>query len=493
MKFLDVATDSGNESRSATDSARFSSSVRPTSPFGILSRRAPLGILSKTILDPLLVALGFYLSAFAFEGGIRGNVFVAGILAALLARYVVDGSTLFLRERSLIKDLALFLVGWVALVAAMYYISSISGVRHAISNSIFQSWALYTPIAIILAHRLVKLFISHNFWPLSRNHTAIIVGASSKAGRALARAIISDRSFNLMFLGYFDDRSCDRSNSSECEPIGLIEDVADYVARNHVHSIYITLPMTSHPRVMSLIDSLKNTTASVYFVPDFLSFDLIQARFDHLAGIPLVSVCESPFEGAPGLLKRGSDLCIASAASVLLFPLICLISALVKLTSPGPIIFKQRRYGLDGKDMIIYKFRTMTVQEDGVEIKQARQNDKRLTPIGGFLRKSSLDELPQFINVLQGRMSVVGPRPHAAAHNEEYRHLIKGYMLRHKVRPGMTGWAQVNGCRGETDTLDKMEARIKYDLEYLRKWSVFLDLTIILKTTALIFTDRNAY
>jgi putative colanic acid biosynthesis UDP-glucose lipid carrier transferase len=158
------------------------------------------------------------------------------------------------------------------------------------------------------------------------------------------------------------------------------------------------------------------------------------------------------------------------------------ISLGVKLSSPGPIIFKQRRYGLDGKEILVYKFRSMTVCDDGGNVVQATKQDRRITRLGAFLRKTSLDELPQFINVLQGRMSVVGPRPHAVAHNEMYRKLIKGYMVRHKVKPGITGWAQVNGLRGETDTLEKMQARIEHDIDYLRNWSPRLDVYIILKT-----------
>ncbi|HYL17403.1 MAG TPA: sugar transferase, partial [Burkholderiales bacterium] len=158
-----------------------------------------------------------------------------------------------------------------------------------------------------------------------------------------------------------------------------------------------------------------------------------------------------------------------------------------------PVLFRQRRYGLDGREITVYKFRTMTVLEDGAEVRQATRDDDRITPFGHFLRRSSLDELPQFVNVLQGRMSIVGPRPHAIAHNETYRKLINGYMVRHKVKPGITGWAQINGLRGETDTIEKMRERIEFDLAYLRNWSVRLDLQIILKTVLLVFWDRKAY
>jgi len=181
------------------------------------------------------------------------------------------------------------------------------------------------------------------------------------------------------------------------------------------------------------------------------------------------------------------------AIQTLLLPIMLCIALAVKLTSPGPVIFKQRRYGLDGEEIMVYKFRSMAVCDDGDNIVQATKGDLRVTKLGGFLRRTSLDELPQFINVLQGRMSIVGPRPHAVAHNELYRKQIKGYMLRHKVRPGITGWAQVNGSRGETDTLDKMKTRIDLDLDYLRRWSLMLDLSIIFKTVMVVLKRENAH
>jgi putative colanic acid biosynthesis UDP-glucose lipid carrier transferase len=169
------------------------------------------------------------------------------------------------------------------------------------------------------------------------------------------------------------------------------------------------------------------------------------------------------------------------------------IAIAIKLTSPGPVLFKQKRYGIKGEQIEVWKFRSMTVCENGDDIKQATVNDTRVTPLGAFLRRTSLDELPQFINVLQGSMSVVGPRPHAVAHNEYYRKQIQGYMLRHKVRPGITGLAQINGCRGETDTIDKMEARVHHDLEYLRQWSLWLDLKIVFITIFKGFVGKHVY
>jgi putative colanic acid biosysnthesis UDP-glucose lipid carrier transferase len=257
--------------------------------------------------------------------------------------------------------------------------------------------------------------------------------------------------------------------------------------------IFISQPISAQPRIRKLLDELQDTTASVYFLPDIYVFDLMQSRFDNVGGMPAIAICETPFMGLNGMIKRTSDIVLGSAILLLLLPLMLVIALAVRFTSPGPVIFRQRRYGLYGEEIIVYKFRSMTVTDDGSKIVQATKDDQRLTRIGAFLRRSSLDELPQFINVLQGRMSIVGPRPHAVAHNEQYRKLIKGYMLRHKVKPGITGWAQVNGMRGETETLDKMEARIQYDLDYLRSWSLWLDIWIILKTVKVVLTRENAH
>jgi putative colanic acid biosynthesis UDP-glucose lipid carrier transferase len=212
-------------------------------------------------------------------------------------------------------------------------------------------------------------------------------------------------------------------------------------------------------------------------------------------GVPVVGICDTPFKGTNDLAKRVSDIVLSCVFLVLLSPLLLLLAVGVKLSSPGPVIFRQRRNGLDGEEIVVYKFRSMRVEGSAHDdvVQQATRRDPRVTRFGAFMRRTSLDELPQFINVLQGRMSIVGPRPHAVAHNELYRQLIKAYMVRHKVRPGITGWAQVNGLRGETVSLDQMKARVEYDLEYLRNWSIGLDLQIIARTVKLVFADRNAF
>jgi Undecaprenyl-phosphate glucose phosphotransferase len=319
------------------------------------------------------------------------------------------------------------------------------------------------------------------------------VGANNISARLLTR-IKSDPYLFMNIEGYFDDRIPERQQKDMNAPLlGKISDMVGYVRERHTNIVFICLSMSAQPRIVKLLDEIRDSTASVYFVPDVYIFDLIQSRFDDIHGIPVVAVLETPFLGIEIAIKRASDIVFASLILLVLMVPMLIIAAAVKLTSPGPIIFQQRRYGLNGEEIMVYKFRSMSVCEDGANVSQAQKNDKRVTPLGKVLRRTSLDELPQFINVLQGRMSIVGPRPHAVAHNELYRKLIKGYMLRHKVKPGITGWAQVNGSRGETEQIEKMEKRINLDIEYMRNWSLLLDVWIIVKTIRIVIKGESAY
>jgi putative colanic acid biosynthesis UDP-glucose lipid carrier transferase len=296
--------------------------------------------------------------------------------------------------------------------------------------------------------------------------------------------------------GFYDDREEER-----CHPIpealgtraGSLRDLVVAAKSGEVDLIYIALPLRAEPRINELLRQLSDTTASVYLAADFYVFDLLHARWGTLGQVPTMSLYETPFYGVDGWLKRLEDIVLGTLILILVSVPMLIIAILVKLTSPGPALFRQRRYGLNGEVIDVVKFRTMTVLEDGEDIKQATVNDPRITPLGAFLRRTNLDELPQFFNVLEGSMSIVGPRPHAVAHNELYRRKIRGYMLRHKVKPGITGWAQVNGWRGETDTLDKMERRVEHDLDYIRNWSLLWDLQIIFLTVFGAGSRRNAY
>jgi putative colanic acid biosynthesis UDP-glucose lipid carrier transferase len=357
---------------------------------------------------------------------------------------------------------------------------------------VILAWALATPAMLFAAHRLLPLVLPRLLAVEGLQKVAVIAGAN-ELGRKLAERL-HDPMLGTRIAGYFDDRGAGRlQNLPAAQNLGALSRLADYARSHRVDVIYIALPMASQPRILRLLEDLRDTTASIYFVPDIFVSDLIQARVDSIGDLPVVAVCETPFYGFNGMVKRASDFVFATVILLAIAPLLLFISIGVKLSSPGPVLFKQRRYGLDGRKIVVYKFRTMTVAEDGDVVRQATRNDSRITKFGAFLRRASLDELPQFINVLQGRMSVVGPRPHAVAHNELYRKLIRGYMIRHKVRPGITGLAQVMGFRGETDTVEKMTARIEHDLTYLRNWSLLLDLQIILKTVVVVLQKQNAY
>jgi putative colanic acid biosynthesis UDP-glucose lipid carrier transferase len=228
-------------------------------------------------------------------------------------------------------------------------------------------------------------------------------------------------------------------------------------------------------------------------LPDKFTAALLNSRYLEIADYPVLCLFDAPLSLHSAFIKRLEDLFFSSIILILIAPLLIGISLAIKLTSKGPILFKQTRHGLRGEKFEVWKFRTMSVCENGTKITQAKRNDHRVTKVGAFLRRTSLDELPQFFNVLQGHMSIVGPRPHAVAHNEEYRRIIPGYMLRHLMKPGITGWAQVNGWRGETDTIYKMQKRVELDMEYIHRWSLGLDIKIIFVTAFKTLYDKNAY
>jgi len=379
------------------------------------------------------------------------------------------------------------LSGWALAVVLLLMLGWATHMLGSFDPRVIAAWVGLTPVALFAAHVAMPLVLPRVLAAEGMQRVAVIAGAGS-LGRKLAERIAATPYLGIRVAGYFDDRAPHRLSSLEpTRLLGSLGQLAEYAKKHRVDLIYVALPVASQPRIMKLLDELHDTTASVYFTPDIFMFDLIQGRMDSIGGIPVLAVCETPFSGMNGVVKRASDIVLASIILVLISPILAAIALGVKLSSPGPALFRQRRYGLDGREIVVYKFRSMTVTEDGPVVRQATRNDSRVTKLGAFLRRTSLDELPQFINVLQGRMSIVGPRPHAIAHNEMYRKLIKSYMVRHKVRPGITGWAQVNGLRGETDTVEKMKARIEYDLDYLRHWSLQLDLAIIWKTIFVVF------
>ena len=372
--------------------------------------------------------------------------------------------------------------GWILIAGMLLMLGWATRTLGSFDERVIATWLAAAPAGLYAAHILAPLLLPRLMSAEGVRRRAVIAGAGD-LGRQLAERIAASPLLGVEVAGFFDDRDAERLSGVRSDRVlGKLDQLAAYAKSHRVDAIYLALPLAAQPRIASLLDELCDTTASIYVVPDIFLFDLIQARMDNVGGLPVLAVCETPFYGVNGIVKRAADLVLASLILVAISPVLAALAIAVKATSPGPALFRQRRYGLDGQEIVVYKFRSMTVAEDGAVVRQATKNDSRVTPLGAFLRRTSLDELPQFINVLQGRMSIVGPRPHAVAHNEMYRKLIKSYMIRHKVRPGITGWAQVNGLRGETETVEKMRTRIAYDLEYLRNWSLALDLRIIWKT-----------
>jgi putative colanic acid biosynthesis UDP-glucose lipid carrier transferase len=453
----------------------------------LFRRQLSLVSLIKLFLDPITAIGVLAASAAYFEEPFQGQYLV---LALVVFSLTFPGNW----PEATIKDLWRGIVGpWLTVVAILFFFGYASGYLDVFPQGLILAWVLSTPLALFIAHRIFRRALPRILAWEGSHRSAVIVGAN-EVGCKLAAQLAQESFLGVSLTGFFDDRQPARLADVAGAPVlGKMRELAGYVKAQGVDLIYIALPMASQPRIVQLLDDLRDTTASVYFVPDIFIFDLVQARVDDVRGIPIVAVCETPFYGVNGLLKRLFDIVAASLILLLISPVMVAIAIGVKRSSPGPVFFKQRRYGLDGQDILVYKFRSMTVCEDGEDIRQARRNDRRITPFGAFLRKTSLDELPQLLNVLSGQMSLVGPRPHAVAHNELYRKLVKGYMIRHKVKPGITGWAQVNGLRGETETVDKMQRRIQYDIDYLRHWSLLFDIMILLKTALVVVRDRNAY
>jgi putative colanic acid biosynthesis UDP-glucose lipid carrier transferase len=355
-------------------------------------------------------------------------------------------------------------------------------------------WFIAIWVGLLLYRHTLKSILSYIRERGYNSRRVAIVGAG-QFGQNLARQITMSPWMGLNMVGHYDfDEYIDQSHRIHPAPVlGNLDQLVRDAKAGHFDKVYIALPMSEQSKIIDIVPHLADSTCSVYYFPDVFTFELLHAQADNFGGIPVISIYSSPMDGFSHIAKRAFDLTVGALILVLISVPMIIIAAAIKLTSRGPVFFKQNRYGMDGKLIRVWKFRSMKVMENGDVVVQAKKGDSRLTPIGGLLRRTSLDELPQFINVIQGSMSIVGPRPHAVAHNEQYRQLINGYMQRHMVKPGITGWAQVNGWRGETDTLDKMEKRVEYDLEYIQNWSLSLDAKILCITILKGFIDKNAY
>jgi len=468
-----------------------------TEAHGIIRPHHPKLLFLLRIADAACITASLFIACTLYPEKWQPKHTIAAALAIVLFSFVAESTSLYRAWRGapMKRELMSILTSWAAVLPVLLLAGFISKSSHEYSRFIMLVWFGITPVLLCFWRGTLRFALQEARQRGRNTRSVAIVGVSPMAEH-LARTILETPWSGMRIVGFFDDRKPARLHQLAHE-VGVIKGDLDTLVKEctagRIDLVYVSLPLRAEPRINSLVKRLADTTASVYVVADFFVFDLLRAQWTSVGDIPVVSIFETPFYGVDGWVKRVEDIVLGSIILALAAIPMLLIALGVKLTSKGPALFHQRRYGLNGEVIDVLKFRSMTVCEDGAVVKQAVRDDPRVTRFGAFLRRTSLDELPQFLHVITGKMSIVGPRPHAVAHNEAYRKQIHGYMLRHKVKPGITGWAQVNGWRGETDTLDKMEKRIAHDLAYIRNWGLWLDLKIIALTVVGAAKSRNAY
>lgn len=448
------------------------------------------------ILDALVIVATHILCAKAYGGVVSNSHLIAAGYAVIIFLFAAESVSLYRSWRTYFFKEQVFAVclSWLAVIAILLFVSFFSKISIQYSRVVTASWIVLTPL-LLTSWRLMATSVYKHLRNKGHNQRkAIIVGVTPN-GIALADQIKSNPHLGIDIVGFYDDRDESRLDLETLNyPFkGSVETGLNLTKANKVDQVYITMPMKAEVRNALYLKQFSDTTANTYLIPDFFIYNLIQSRLSNIGTIPTLSVHDTPFYGFSTWIKRAQDIVASSLILVAIAPVLLAVAIGVKLSSEGPVLFKQKRYGLDGRKIEVWKFRSMTTMDNGSEVKQATKNDPRVTKFGAFIRRTSLDELPQFFNVLQGTMSIVGPRPHAIAHNEEYRVIVDRYMLRHKVKPGITGLAQINGYRGETDTLEKMEKRVEFDLKYISNWSTLLDLKIIFVTIFKGFVGKTAY
>ena len=401
--------------------------------------------------------------------------------------------------RWLYKSLSNLTMAWmtVALCLGMITFFTKSG------ENFSRLWVLMTFLstyAVMVGARLFAWSYSRAQLKGEHNRRNVVIIGAGDLGTNACDAILEERWAGLRVIALFDDDT--QRHNTQYRGINIAGNISmaiEFIEQQRqapdaaIKEVWIALPLSSADKIEKLQNTLQNTATNVFLVPDLFGANFTQYSLVESAGIVMINLSTTPMMGGLERLKRAEDICISTLMALVLSPVFALTCLMIKLESNGPIFFKQRRYGLDGKEILVWKFRSMTVSEDGNNVQQASRSDSRITRVGAVIRKYSIDELPQLINVFNGSMSLVGPRPHAVAHNEYYRDKLHGYMARHKIKPGITGWAQINGCRGETDVIEKMQRRLRYDLEYIQNWSIALDIRILLKTLFTVLRDKNAF
>lgn len=442
------------------------------------------------ILGILLLA-SMYSSTYNMEGYLATGL-GASVLFSLIGQFT--GIYASWSGRPFLRDEVLrIILTWLTTFLFLIFVIFAAKTSEKFSRFVLISWLALTPL-LLIGSRSALRNVQSTLKRVGIYNRTIAIAGITEHGIQFARTLEQQPDSGFQVAGFYQllEPTCAvLPNNYAC--LGDIHAMYEAARTGEWSQIYLALPIGETAKAEQLIQELADTITPIRLIPDNFTNNLLNRRYMEIADTPILCIYDAPQSLHRVLIKRLEDIILGLVLLVLVSPLMLLIALAIKLTSPGPILFKQTRHGLRGEKFQVLKFRTMTVCENGRTIKQATRNDHRITRVGNLLRKTSLDELPQFINVLQGHMSIVGPRPHAVAHNEEYRHLIPGYMLRHLMKPGITGWAQVNGWRGETDTLFKMQKRVELDMEYIRGWSFALDMKIIFVTAFKTLVDKNAY
>ena len=396
---------------------------------------------------------------------------------------------------SSVMNLTRVTAAWAVVILLLLALAFLTQTAEDVSRLWVLLWLAYGAIGLVVGRTLLARQI--DVWQQRGQFTrnVAIVGAGT-LGRRFLEYLRRVTGNAVRVVGVFDDRRTRiPPRVSDIPVLGTVEDLVRFARANLIDQVVITLPAHAEQRLLDTLNKLRDLPLDVSICPViFEPPALVPRRVTLVGGVPLLDMLERPFSRWGYLVKTVEDYGLATLLLILTAPLMFAITLAVWLDSRGPIIFRQKRYGFNNGTIEIFKFRTMRVNHDESNPAiQARRDDQRLTRVGRWLRRTSLDELPQLFNVLRGEMSVVGPRPHMVEHNQQYAALIETYLARHRVKPGITGWAQVNGWRGETDTLEKMEGRIRHDLYYIEHWSLSFDLRILARTLLVGLIHPNAY
>jgi putative colanic acid biosynthesis UDP-glucose lipid carrier transferase len=378
---------------------------------------------------------------------------------------------------------------WLSVLTSLVVLSFAMKNSAAFSRVWFFTWGISGYFYLIF-YRAIFDFILNRLRLKGINRKKIVVFGAGQVGLQVLNKLKDNYEVGFDVAAFIDDN--ESLHGTEVNGVTIYHPSKLMELLEDSYELWIALPLRAEKRVTEILHQTRHLTTTVRYIPDIFNFRLLNHSITEIASIPIIEINGTPMSTTNHFIKRIEDIILSLIIITLISPIILAVAIIIKLTSKGPIVYKQYRHGWNGKTIKVYKFRSMYF-DDNDQFKQATKNDSRITPIGKFIRKTSIDEFPQFLNVLQGRMSIVGPRPHPVSMNEDYKDKIDNYMQRHKVKPGITGWAQVNGLRGETDTIEKMEKRIEYDLYYIQNWSIMLDLRIIFFTIFKGFIGKNAY